>query len=275
MVRGGDRRHHETTRQAQRDGQIKEGRKGSHGTKNMPAVIGFVTDAYLHDLEADIAEARKTRDAATRDLEQYDVQLNTLEQRHSLAQTLQDHAWNDIDAYGVEEEIASLQQRVDELEQNPELAQLNATLKVQQQEMAKANSACYAAEDKLKRANAAVRSTRQWLEAYDRRTQSVERRPLNEACGRLLEQGYLAYFGESTQSANERMGRILGLDGQSGTSLGGHVRENEACAKHVRELLNTLAQTVGRQVKELVAQRDNRKQSCEASMRSYRPVCAA
>ncbi|WP_338526864.1 ATP-binding protein [Bifidobacterium animalis subsp. lactis] len=259
----------ETTRQVQRDGQIKEGRKGSHGTKNMPAVIGFVTDAYLRDLEADIAEARKTRDAATRDLEQYDVQLNALEQRHSLAQTLQDHAWNDIDAYGVEEEIASLQQRVDELEQNPELAQLNATLKVQQQEMAKANSACYAAEDKLKRANAAVRSTRQWLEAYDRRTQSVERRPLNEACGRLLERGYLAYFGESTQSANERMGRILGLDGQSCTSLGGHVRENEACAKHVRELLGTLAQTVGRQVKELATQRDNRKRSCEASMRSY------
>ncbi len=55
--------------------------------------------------------------AATRDLEQYDVQLNALEQRHGLAQTLQDHAWNDIDAYGVEEEIASLQQRVDEPEQ--------------------------------------------------------------------------------------------------------------------------------------------------------------
>ncbi|PVV62354.1 hypothetical protein DD702_09345, partial [Bifidobacterium animalis subsp. lactis] len=62
---------------------------------------------------------------------------------------------------------------------------------------------------------------------------------------------------------------ILGLDGQSCSSLGGHVRENEACAKPVRELLGPLAQTVGRQVKELAPQRDNRTRSCEASMRSY------
>lgn len=255
-------------RQVQRDGQIKDGRRGSHGTKGIAAVIGFVTERYLDELRREIAQAGDALVHADAHVKELDAEARGIETAHALAERLRDYSWQDVDANGVQLRIEALLTRIDELRDDPQIAQISAALDGAKQELAKARAAAYSAEDDQRRAQAALATARQWI--AERAQLGTGGLPaVDEACATLLERCYLAYFGDGTKEAGERVRRLLALDDQANGSHGGHARANATSARRFMELKTSVTDGVRARIGELAAQRDARRRSCEASMRAY------
>lgn len=258
----------EDGRQVQRDGQIKDGRRGSHGTKGMTQVIGFVTEGYLAELRREIGQAGDALAHAQARVKELDAESRRLEDAHALAERLHDYSWQDVDANGVQLRIEALLARIDELKHDPQIAQISAALEAAQKELAKARAAAYGAEDDQRRAQAALAASRKWI--ADREQQIRDGAPaVDEACATLLERCYLAYFGDGTKEAGERVRRLLALDDQANGSHGGHARANATSARRFVELKASITDGVRARIGELAAQREARRRSCEASMRTY------
>lgn len=263
----------EDGRQVQRDGQIKDGRRGSHGTKGMAAVIGFVTERYLAELRHEIVQAGDALAHADARVGELDAEARGLDAAHALAERLRDYDWQDVDANGVQLRIEELLARIDELKSDPQIAQISAALGAANKELAVARAAAYGAEDDRRCAQAALATSRQWI--ADRRQRGSDAPAVDEACATLLERCYLAYFGDGTKEAGERVRRLLALDDQANGSHGGHARANATSARRFMELKTSVADGVRARLGELAGQRDARRRSCEASMRAYLDQYAA
>lgn len=260
-------------RQVQRDGQIKSGKRGSHGTKGMKPVIGFVTETYLNELKVKIAAAKERLNQAIAARDAFDNDVAKLQAKHDLAQALQDTAWADIDAQAVEDRITQLRADRDELANNPELAQLKADLDIRKRQLEEANSRAWGAKTEAQSAQRALQAAQRWLSEHDDASTTadgVHAVPMNDVCNELLETSYVAYFGASAQRGSQRVGVILGIDDKSAKASGTHVKaEDRVDMQQVGVLRMSVAQAVGKTVTQLAAQRDARRKSCETTMQSY------
>ena len=258
----------EGERQVQRDGQIKDGRRGSHGTKGVASVIGFVTARYLDELRKEIDAAATAVASSDERVRELDVEMRRLEHAHALAERLRDNTWEDVDANGVEERMTRLRARIDELKQDPRIAELSAALDAARKDLAAARAASYRADDEHRQAQAALETSRAWI--AERERQDRAHAPIvDDTCAALLERCYLAYFGDGTKHVGERVGRLLGLAEQASGSPGGHARTNTTSAQRFVELKASVTDGVRARIGELTTLRDGRKRACESGMLAY------
>ncbi len=99
------------TRQVQEDGQIKDGAHGSHGTKNINQVIGFVTEGYLRELADELEQLEQEMDRTNQEIERIGARKAELEAQRDLAQAVLGVDWTDIDVQSADAGIAMLHRR--------------------------------------------------------------------------------------------------------------------------------------------------------------------
>ena len=251
------------TRQVQEDGQIKDGAHGSHGTKNISQVIGFVTEAYLRELADELERLERTMDRANGEIERISARKAELEAQRDLAQAVLAVDWNDIDVQTADTNIAMLHGEIERILADPALAELDKRERECKDALAGARKRLARAEDELAGAKHAGRAARAWLEAH-----GDERPPaLNEACTALLEQAFDGYFGTGT-TGEERAARMLGLD--AGSRAPGH---GAAAGTAVNATLHALGKhaekAVRARLEELRGVCEARKSECETAMAAY------
>ena len=251
------------TRQVQEDGQIKDGAHGSHGTKNISQVIGFVTEAYLRELADELERLERTMDRANGEIERISARKAELEAQRDLAQAVLAVDWNDIDVQTADTNIAMLHGEIERILADPALAELDKRERECKDALAGARKRLARAEDELAGAKHAGRAARAWLEAH-----GDERPPaLNEACTALLEQAFDGYFGTGT-TGEERAARMLGLD--AGSRAPGH---GAAAGTAVNATLHALGKhaekAVRARLEELRGVCEARKSECEMAMAAY------
>ncbi|OXN01271.1 ATP-binding protein [Bifidobacterium vansinderenii] len=155
-----------STRQVQRDGQVKSGKHGHHGSKGMHPVIGFVTEAYLEELHAQIADAEARLTSADDEYRTANADLETLRAKETLAEQLSYTPWDKVDVDGAERRIADLEATIDAIRNDPELARLLDIKQGLVRELDEARE--HAVEAKMTRQGTeqAIQSARRWLEAH-------------------------------------------------------------------------------------------------------------
>ena len=251
------------TRQVQEDGQIKDGAHGSHGTKNISQVIGFVTEAYLRELADELERLERTMDRANGEIERISARKAELEAQRDLAQAVLAVDWNDIDVQTADTNIAMLHGEIERILADPALAELDKRERECKDALAGARKRLARAEDELAGAKHAGRAARAWLEAH-----GDERPPaLNEACTALLEQAFDGYFGTGT-TGEERAARMLGLD--AGSRAPGHgVAAGTAVNATLHALGKHAEKAVRARLEELRGVCEARKSECETAMAAY------
>ncbi|WP_140556854.1 ATP-binding protein [Bifidobacterium sp. UTCIF-39] len=154
------------TRQVQRDGQIKSGRYGHHGSKGLHPVIGFVTESYLDELRSQFVKAEARLSDAEDDYREADAGIDLLRAKEELADQLSYTTWDKIDVDGAEQRISELRTTIDSLRDDPELAHLlDARRNVQQQLDAMQEQAIRAKMDRDE-IQQAIQTARQWLDEH-------------------------------------------------------------------------------------------------------------
>lgn len=251
------------TRQVQEDGQIKDGAHGSHGTKNISQVIGFVTEAYLRELADELERLERTMDRANGEIERISARKAELEAQRDLAQAVLAVDWNDIDVQTADTNIAMLHGEIERILADPALAELDKRERECKDALAGARKRLARAEDELAGAKHASRAARAWLEAH-----GDERPPaLNEACTALLEQAFDGYFGTGT-AGEERAARMLGLD--AGSRAPGHGAAAGTAVNATLHALGKHAEKAARAwLEELRGVCEARKSECETAMAAY------
>ena len=251
------------TRQVQEDGQIKDGAHGSHGTKNINQVIGFVTEGYLRELADELEQLEQEMDRTNQEIERIGARKAELEAQRDLAQAVLGVDWTDIDVQSADAGIAMLHDEIERILADPALAELEARERECKVRLADARKRLARAEDELAETKRASRAARAWLDAH-----GDEQPPaLNEACVALLEQTFDGYFGAGT-SDEERAARMLGLD--SGARVPGHgAPAGTGVNATLRALGKHAEKAVHARLEELRGMCEARKSECETAMASY------
>lgn len=112
------------TRQVQRDGQLKSGKRGWHGTRGITAVIGFANEAYLADLRAQADDAQRRLQEADERYCEAKAAIETLHARRELSGALAYTTWDKVDVEAAESRVADAGRRIDAARNDPELADL-------------------------------------------------------------------------------------------------------------------------------------------------------
>ncbi|WP_211193312.1 ATP-binding protein [Actinoplanes sp. TBRC 11911] len=110
-------------------GQTSEGGRGAHGGHGRRNVLGFTNSRTLADIETRISRARERLDVAAAGLEREEENLNSMEVRRTVYQTLTDLSWKQVDVDAVRAERERWSRVLEEIRAgNPEIDQLQRRL---------------------------------------------------------------------------------------------------------------------------------------------------
>ncbi|NMM99806.1 P-loop containing region of AAA domain-containing protein [Bifidobacterium sp. DSM 109958] len=211
-----------TERQVQRDGQIKSGRRGWHGTKGMRQVIGFADETYLDGLRGQIDQARRRADDAESRRRETDAAAETLRARHALAEELAHTPWSQVDADGIERRIEELESDIDAMRNDPETARLLAMRDRLAAEASDAQKEASRLDIEAGRLSRMVDAMQAWLDRYHERHDGADAEvSIGENAERALAEAYDGAFA----SMPRREDRAHAL-----ADAGGSVRGNIAAA---------------------------------------------
>ncbi|PJM74976.1 ATP-binding protein [Bifidobacterium simiarum] len=153
-------------RQVQRDGQIKSSDRGYHGTKGMHAIIGFVNESYLDQLQRRIDEVEDglhEADGRYRDVRE---RIGALRARHELADRLAYTTWDKVDEDGARRRVAELAERIDERREDPEMSRLAEQRDRLVRRRDEASRRVTRVESDLDATDAALEAARRWMESH-------------------------------------------------------------------------------------------------------------
>ncbi|BCY09006.1 ATP-binding protein [Actinoplanes sp. L3-i22] len=117
-------------------GQTSEGGRGAHGGQGRANVLGFTNSRTLADLETRIGLARQRHDDAVAEVTRAEEDLNSLEARRAVYQSLTELTWDQVDVDAVRAEQQRWNDVVDEIRAgNPEIDQLQGQLDTLKQQV--------------------------------------------------------------------------------------------------------------------------------------------
>lgn len=201
-------------RQVQVDGQIKSGDRGFHGVKGLRQVIGFVNERYLAELERQLDGAERALEDADRRGRQMANAMTLLQDEHELALTVADLPWGKIDVDGLETKAERIRLRIERIESDPELAQLQDELKQLLRQKDDEGKNRYRAEAELENAQHAVHAEQAWLDMHG--DSDFDDAALSDMVSNLLADTYETCF--DTSRPQERPQRIAGGFDREGTA---------------------------------------------------------
>ncbi|KFI59494.1 ATP-binding protein [Bifidobacterium cuniculi] len=253
----------DTTRQVQPDGQLKAGIRGSHGTRGLEPVIGFVTEEYLRQLEARIGQVRAQLEELEGRLADLDRQHDLLEAWRVLAAAVTDDSWDAVDVASRDARAAHLEERIAAIRDNPELAALEQRCEDCAGKLATLGRRLAKARNERADAQRALHAAEGWLAEASGHGDPA----LNKASSQVLAEAYGSFFGTDS-SVEERVGKILAVDG--GAAGSAHApADGRAASPVVRSLRERLAQATRATREERERARQLLRKTCEATMQRY------
>ncbi|MBW3092599.1 hypothetical protein KIH79_06490, partial [Bifidobacterium sp. 82T10] len=151
------------TRQVQADGQVKSGKRGQHGTKDRPQIIGFVNEQYLEQLRQRVIDARTVADEAERAYADAKAASERLRHENALADQIVYTEWENVDVTGAEQRIHDIETTIRSIRDNPKLAELTDMKDALGDELRHAMRRQSEAQQAADHASAAVDAARAWL----------------------------------------------------------------------------------------------------------------
>ncbi|WP_236036860.1 ATP-binding protein [Bifidobacterium simiiventris] len=258
----------EQTRQVQPDGQIKSGRHGQHGIKDIRQVIGFVNQAYLDELLRQTQDAKTAFAEADQTYEAIRQQAEQLRRGLALAETLNDTDWNSVAVQDVKQRIARIEQDIDTIRRDPKLAELTAARERLEQELDHSNDRRFKAQNAADQCTQAVNAAREWLECNgagngDATDAKEGRTAFGDDVAERLGAAYERQFAGQTDPAT-RAHLIIGA--------------GRAAAADDMRFENTMIDQIGKEIDTrrtmLAAQADAARKTLESQMQAYRDVYA-
>lgn len=154
------------TRQVQRDGQLKSGTRGWHGTKGIAAVIGFANETYLADLRAQADDAQRRLQDADGRYRDAKAAIETLHAVRELAGALAYTPWDKVDVEAAQTRVADVEERIDAVRNDPELADLLDMKRESAERMTAAQTEASRLALSRTAAERTIDAEREWLEAH-------------------------------------------------------------------------------------------------------------
>ncbi|KFI51825.1 ATP-binding protein [Bifidobacterium biavatii] len=257
----------EQTRQVQCDGQIKSGRHGQHGIKDIRQVIGFVNQTYLDELLRQAQDAKTAFAEADRSYETIRQQAERLRRELALAENLTETDWDSVAVQEAEQRITRIEQDIDTIRRDPKLAELTATRERLEQELERSNSRRFKAQNAADSCAQAVDAARAWLErnavADNATTDGSARIVFGDDVAERLGAAYERQFAGQTDPAT----RAHLIIGAGRTDVADDMRFE-----------NMMVDQIGKEIDSrrtmLAEQADAARKTLESQMQAYRDVYA-
>ncbi|PLS30812.1 P-loop containing region of AAA domain-containing protein [Bifidobacterium margollesii] len=155
-------------RQVQRDGQLKSADRGYHGTKGLRAIIGFVNDTYLDELQHRIDKVETRLNDCNSRYRLIRERIRRLQSEHELADRLDYTTWEEINEAGARDRVRGIEDRMEAMRNDPEMTRLSGMrddLVAERDEANRRVNRLETALDGIVRATGAFRS---WLDDHAR-----------------------------------------------------------------------------------------------------------
>ncbi|WP_239512400.1 ATP-binding protein [Bifidobacterium aerophilum] len=264
----------ERTRQVQRDGQIKSGRHGQHGIKDIRQVIGFVNQTYLDELLRQAQDAKTAFAEADQAYETIRQQAERLRRELALAENLNDTDWDKVAVKDAEQRISRIEQDIDTIRRDPKLAELTAARERLERELERINDRRFKAQNAADSCAQAVDAARTWLDRngtgvdigannVNDQNESAKRIPFGDDVAERLGAAYERQFAGQADPAT----RAHLIIGAGRTTMTDDMRFE-----------NIMAEQIGKEIDArrtmLAEQADAALKTLESQMQAYQDVYA-
>ncbi|MCH9276026.1 hypothetical protein JS533_007030 [Bifidobacterium amazonense] len=181
-----------TTRQVQADGQIKSGKRGQHGVKDRPQIIGFVNEQYLEQLRQRVADARTAADEAEHAYADAKAAIDQLRHEREIASQIVYTEWDNVDTDGAEQHIHDIETTIQSITNNPKLAELTELKDALGDELTHTLRRQSEAQQAADHASAAVDAAHAWLDSHRDAIATDDRQtpPLDDVVVNTLQTAY-------------------------------------------------------------------------------------
>lgn len=263
-------------RQVQRDGQLKDAKRGAHGTKGVREVIGFVTQDYLDHLHEIVVSENERWTDARDEHKRMEQALSGLDAERQLASALEGLSWSRVDVDGAAATCDEMAATIEAIKSDPRVGELVAQREKLEREVGRLSDKLYDAKRKVAEAGVVIENAHEWLGSAQVREAEADAEAgasLPQACVQCLSEAYEALWTDD-EGAVERL-RALSEPPRAMARKAPRATSGAGAFPRVERMLDRVTRGVTDTFERLRDDADAKQQLCEGKMSHYLGMYAA